>query len=299
MRAVHRTALPLLYSASLSALWAVHVLSLRGSRLALPLWVAVVVVESMVRLGLEQFGGRLVSAQLPRESAAFLDEHTRTVSSYSIARRAYYLGLAGVCWFVCGIGTVVLFAWLGASLRARVDVLARVAVAVAELPASVRTLVCFLGLDLWSYFRHRIEHMRGERGVLYRWVHRFHHLPEEMNMYTGSQVHPIESVLVFAVPCFALGALGWERWELLFLLTLFLVITMPQHLNSGFSAGPFAVLFHGPEAHTRHHSVDYEQRNANYADCLTLWDRLFGTYVAPGPAPFPGPFGPGVERSSG
>ncbi len=34
-----------------------------------------------------------------------------------------------------------------------------------------------------------------------------------------------------------------------------------------------------PDMHRVHHSVIAAERNSNYGFCLSLWDRLFGTYV--------------------
>jgi sterol desaturase/sphingolipid hydroxylase (fatty acid hydroxylase superfamily) len=291
--------LPGIYASSLSAMLAVYVLERDDSPLATPLWIGAVLAEATALFGLEMVGARICAGLVPPDDAAFLASQEARVRGYAVSRRAYYLGQAAMCWFVTGIATVVLSAWLGAAARAHASVLQRAAAVVTGAHPALRIGVAFLLLDLWSYGRHRLEHARGETGVLYRWVHGWHHRPEAMDLYTGSQVHPLEAVLVFAVPCFVYAALGWQRWELLYLFTLFLVITAPQHQDSGFSAGPFGVVFHGPEVHNRHHSVRFEERNTNFADCLALWDRLFGTYVPPGHTPFRGPFGPGSPRASG
>lgn len=91
---------------------------------------------------------------------------------------------------------------------------------------------------------------RGSRSCQ---VHPLHHTPTEMNVWTGMVVHPVEALLVLALP----------------------------------------VLANGPEAQTLHHSVRLGERNADSADCLTLWERLFGTYRKATSEVFRGPCGPG------
>jgi sterol desaturase/sphingolipid hydroxylase (fatty acid hydroxylase superfamily) len=57
-----------------------------------------------------------------------------------------------------------------------------------------------------------------------------------------------------------------------------------SHFNVDSRAGWFNNIFMGTELHRFHHSVDVNQAK-NYAATFTFWDRLFGTYRHPGPAP--------------
>jgi len=219
----------------------------------------------------------------------FQDERLRHGIGHLFRLRA---GLDGfVCWILCGLSTVALVSWAGASLRASSAPLGSFADIVSALPAPVRILGGWLLLDAWSYCRHRLEHANDETGLLWRFVHRRHHAPIEMNLWHGSIVHPLESVLVFALPSFVLACLGFATWELNFVFTLFLLTALPQHLNSGFPAGVVGAILQGPEAHTRHHTVDRAGRRLNLGDCFTFWDRLFGTWQRPESSVFPGPFG--------
>lgn len=289
----HRV-LPVYYVASVATLFAAAAVHAASPALTDALVVGTVAVGSGAMLALERAGAAWFAGRLPGEAGRYLAAQSATLTrGHSWALRAAYLAQAVACWFVVGVATVLAARAGGAAVHDRVAALDGASRALAAWPAVARVLAAFAALDAWSYLRHRAEHADGERGVLWRRVHRRHHVPTEMNLWTGMIVHPVEAVLVFALPTFALGALGYARWEATLLFALFLMLTMPQHMNSGWTAGAAAAWIHGPEAHTAHHAADREARNANYADCLTVWDRLFGTWRAPSREVFRGPFGPG------
>lgn len=285
---VRHLALPAYYLAGVGSLGAAAT-----ARAAAPARTDLVVAATLAALSatvlvMEVAGAHWFARQVPGDEGRYLAAQRDGVTrGLSAAQRARYLAQAIACWLVAGITTVLAAHAGGAAIAGHPTG------PFAAWPPALRLLAAFVALDGWSYARHRLEHAGGERGPLWRWVHRWHHTPTEMNLWTGMVVHPAESVLVFAAPTFAFGALGYARWEVLLLFGLFLVVTMPQHMNSGWTAGVFGAVLHGPEAHTAHHSANRVERNANYADCLTLWDRLFGTWRPPSRAVFRGPFGVG------
>lgn len=293
LEALRHRALPAYYVVSVTALTVAAVVHEANARLSDALVVGAVAFGSGAMMALERVGASRFSRRLSGDAARYLAAQVETLTrEHSWTMRATYIAQAVACWFVVGIATVVAANAGGAALRERVETLGDLSRALARWPEALRVATAFVALDAWSYLRHRAEHAHGERGVLWRLVHRRHHEPTAMNLWTGMIVHPIEAVLVFAVPTFAMGALGYARWESTLLFALFLVVTMPQHMNSGWTSGAFGAWIHGPEAHTAHHAADFSARNANYADCLTLWDRLFGTYRAASREVFLGPFGP-------
>lgn len=291
--ALRHRVLPVYYVASVAALLAAVLVHDAHPAWTDALVVGTVVVGSSAVMALERLGASWFARRMPGDAGRYLAAQVATLTrGHSWAMRAAYIAQAVACWFVVGIATVLAARAGGAALGERVAALGGASRALATGPAVARVLAAFVALDAWSYLRHRMEHAGGERGALWRWVHRRHHEPTEMNLWTGMIVHPVEAVLVFALPTFAMGALGYARWECTLLFALFLVVTMPQHMNSGWTAGAFAAWIHGPEAHTAHHAADVAARNANYADCLTVWDRLFGTYRPASREVFRGPFGP-------
>lgn len=207
------------------------------------------------------------------------------------AERAWLFGQAFLFWIFLGVAVVLGSHFAGHAVLGSMHAFSLLAGWMAAWPPVARMVIAFLLLDLWSYTRHRLEHAAGERNPLWRYIHWRHHVPTDVNLWTGMMIHGMEVILVFAAPCFLFGALGFAQWEVLFLFCIFLTITSPQHMNSGYTSGAFRHIIHGPEAHIRHHAANYKTRNANFADCLTIWDRLFGTFVATGDNIFSGPFG--------
>ncbi len=269
--------------------------------LARVLWIGIATLTANSLFVLEILGTRGFADVLTAgaEKSYLSDQEELLTRGYTLRKRVICMAQAFTCWFFVGILTVVAFQYLGAQLLARSTALQGVAGYLATWPSFVRMGVAFLLLDLWSYWRHRLEHAGHEGGFLWRLVHRWHHTPVEMNMWTGMVVHPIEAILVFALPSVIFGALGFLSWEMLFLFTLFLTVTMPQHMNSGWTSGVFGLFITGPEVHTRHHSLQYAERNTNFADCFPIWDRLFGTYVKSPPTVFPGRSGLTKEARRG
>lgn len=287
LRARH-LALPVYYLTGVGALGAAATVHAANPGATDVFIAATMVALTTVVVAMEVAGARWFARLLPGDEGQYLAAQSEAVTrGVPTAQRARYLAQAIACWFVVGVATVLAAHAGGAALGGGS------AGAIGRWPPALRVLAAFVALDAWSYARHRLEHAGGERGALWRRVHRAHHLPTAMNLWTGMVVHPVEAVLVFAAPTFAFGALGYARWEVMLLFALFLVITMPQHMNSGWTAGPLGAVIHGPEAHTAHHSADAVERNANYADCLTVWDRLGGTYREAGSGVFRGPFGAG------
>lgn len=291
--ALRHRALPVYYVVSVATLLTAAVAHEARPALSNALVLGTAALGSGAMMALERLGASWFARRLSGDVGRYLAAQVETLSrEHSWSLRASCIAQAVACWVVVGLATVVAANAGGAALRERVAALGDASSALATWPELLRVALAFVALDAWSYLRHRAEHARGESGTLWRRVHRRHHEPAAMNLWTGMIVHPIEAVLVFATPTFAMGALGYARWESTLLFVLFLAITMPQHMNSGWTAGAFGAWIHGPEAHTAHHAADFSARNANYADCLTLWDRLFGTYRVASREVFLGPFGP-------
>jgi len=135
----------------------------------------------------------------------------------------------------------------------------------------------FLVLDLLVYGVHRWMH-----AVPFLWrFHALHHSDPDFDVTTSVRVHPGEYLLASAAYWIAVIVLGIPA------------IVMLTHGLSMFAA---AAITHGnirlPEwlervlqpvvitvdLHVIHHSIVYEEANANFGAVLSIWDRIFGTY---------------------
>jgi sterol desaturase/sphingolipid hydroxylase (fatty acid hydroxylase superfamily) len=55
------------------------------------------------------------------------------------------------------------------------------------------------------------------------------------------------------------------------------------HADVPWTLGPLGKVLISPAAHRLHHIRDEALMGANYGNTVTLWDKLFGTYVDPAP----------------
>jgi len=132
-------------------------------------------------------------------------------------------------------------------------------------------------LDLLLYGVHRLMH-----AVPFLWrFHALHHSDPDFDVTTSVRQHPGEYMLTSAVYWIAVIVLGIPA------------IVMLTHGLSQFAT---AAITHGnirlPEwlerllqpvvitvdLHVIHHSIVYEEANANFGAVLSIWDRIFGTY---------------------
>jgi sterol desaturase/sphingolipid hydroxylase (fatty acid hydroxylase superfamily) len=158
---------------------------------------------------------------------------------------------------------------------------AALGVALPSWPISDQWLsfvAAFLLLDFFQYAMHRCQH-----AVPFLWrFHALHHSDPDVDVTTSVRHHPIEYLL----------ASGFY-WVAVLTLDVPVAVVVIQGLTV-FAA---AAITHGnmrlPEwlerllqpvvitldLHLIHHSISYEEANANFGAVLCVWDRLFGTYA--------------------
>ncbi|WP_191083775.1 sterol desaturase family protein [Roseococcus microcysteis] len=146
-----------------------------------------------------------------------------------------------------------------------------------DLPLWVAIPLTVVVFDLLIYFQHRVFHH-----VPWLWrLHRVHHADPEMDATTGVRFHPVEiwlSMVIKIAFAVALGAPpeGILAFEILLnAASLFehAAIRLPPKLDR--ALGWVIVT---PNLHRIHHSERAHETNSHYGFCLSLWDRLFGTW---------------------
>lgn len=168
--------------------------------------------------------------------------------------------------------TTVAFAWLveqhGWGLFNQVD-----------WPAWLEITLSVIVLDIAIYWQHRCFHV-----IPALWpIHRVHHTDTEFDVSLGLRFHPIEILLslLYKLALIALvgvAALGIVIYEIL--LATFALLT---HANVALSPRwdvRLRLLLVTPDWHRVHHSVHRDETDSNYGNILSLWDRLFASYVA-------------------
>ena len=149
-----------------------------------------------------------------------------------------------------------------------------------RLPTNGWMLVsAFAAADCCYYWEHRCAH-RSQ--LLWKLYHAVHHGSTAFTVATAYRVSFINQFVapIFYLPCLLAG------------LDPLLVVTL-QLLNIHYQAwvhteligrlGIIDRIFNTPSNHRMHHSAALRREGANFAGILSVWDRLFGTYVPPEP----------------
>ncbi|MEO7954646.1 MAG: archaeosortase/exosortase family protein [Polaromonas sp.] len=147
-------------------------------------------------------------------------------------------------------------------------------------PLVAQLLLTFLFLDFWRYWEHRLFH---HVPVFWRF-HLVHHSDTQIDVSSSERHHPLEFLLSTAVMLALIGLLGLPAQAVgLYLLTA-TVIALFSHANLRLPDSLECRLnwiLVTPGMHAVHHSDLQSQTDSNYATVLTLWDRLFGSYIDP------------------
>jgi sterol desaturase/sphingolipid hydroxylase (fatty acid hydroxylase superfamily) len=147
------------------------------------------------------------------------------------------------------------------------------------LPAWAAVAAAVVLLDLVIYLQHVLFHAVP---ALMR-LHAVHHADPDFDVTTGIRFHPLEILLSVLLRLAAVAALGAPVLAVLVFEVLLNASAMFNHSNVSLPAWlePWVrgVLV-TPDMHRVHHSVVEAERNSNYGFCLSVWDRLLGTYRA-------------------
>ena len=153
------------------------------------------------------------------------------------------------------------------------------------------TVVVFAAADFAFYVAHRLLH----RIPLLWELHKVHHSAPVLTPFTVFRRHPgdvlfdgVVSGIVLGLVYGALGYAGGSAVDgytilgvnaLLFAALLFGFNLQHSHVWLRF--GPLERVLVSPAAHHLHHSDRAEHFDRNFGNLLSIWDRLFGTWLSP------------------
>ena len=146
------------------------------------------------------------------------------------------------------------------------------------LPSWLEILIAIVLLDFALWLQHVITH---KVPVLWRF-HRVHHADRDLDASSALRFHPIEiafsatfklAVVVLLGPAI-LAAVVFEVILNAGAMFNHANLSIPRRVDCALRA--FIVT---PDMHRVHHSVHRRDHDTNYGFCLSLWDRLFGTYT--------------------
>ena len=149
---------------------------------------------------------------------------------------------------------------------------------VLSLPYLVSILISILLLDVLIYAQHVVFHK-----VHWLWrFHRMHHSDTHIDVTTGIRFHPIEIILSLLIKFTAIIIFGVPAVAIIIFEITLNATAMITHSNLNVPLRLDKLLrwiFVTPDMHRIHHSVHRDETDSNYGFNLSIWDRLFGTYI--------------------
>ncbi len=146
-----------------------------------------------------------------------------------------------------------------------------------SLPTWMNFVLAFVLFDLWMYLWHVLLH----KGPLWR-LHRMHHSDTEMDTTTALRFHPIEIVISTTARLAVLPLLGLDLIHLVVYEMCLQPVIFFHHSNWSLPEKIDSILrlfIVTPNMHRVHHSQILKETNSNYSSILSIWDRVFGSFI--------------------
>lgn len=146
------------------------------------------------------------------------------------------------------------------------------------LPFWLEVAAAVLLLDFAIYLQHLLMHRVP---LLWR-LHRVHHADLDIDLTTGSRFHTIEIVVSMLIKWAVIAALGPALLAVLIFEILLNGMALFNHANVSMPRALDRVLRYllvTPDMHRVHHSILRNETDSNFGFNLSLWDRVFGTYI--------------------
>ncbi|MBQ0724413.1 MAG: sterol desaturase family protein [Cycloclasticus sp.] len=147
-----------------------------------------------------------------------------------------------------------------------------------NVPFALSLLLSIIALDLVIYLQHVMVHAVP---TLWR-LHRVHHADPDFDVTTGARFHPIEIILSMLIKFATIVVLGPPIVAVIIFEVVLNAMAMFNHANVKLPLAFDRVLrliIVTPDMHRVHHSVEDNEANSNFGFNLSIWDRVFGTYI--------------------
>lgn len=147
-----------------------------------------------------------------------------------------------------------------------------------SLPFFVSVLLSIVAMDFIIYLQHVLVHAVP---ALWR-LHRVHHADLDFDVTTGSRFHTIEIILSMLIKFATIVVLGPPVVAVVFFEVILNGMAMFNHSNVRLPLGldrALRMIVVTPDMHRVHHSVEDNETNSNFGFNLSVWDRIFGTYI--------------------
>ncbi|NOQ93748.1 MAG: sterol desaturase family protein [Methylophaga sp.] len=149
---------------------------------------------------------------------------------------------------------------------------------VVELPTWLHFVLGVVLLDLAIYGQHRASHRWA---WLWR-LHKVHHTDLDFDVTTAVRFHPVEIMLSMCYKSLCILIIGVEPVVVLAFEIILSSCALFNHSNVKI---PLAVdkglrlILVTPDMHRVHHSTLQTETDSNYGFSISIWDRLFASYI--------------------
>lgn len=147
-----------------------------------------------------------------------------------------------------------------------------------NLPFWFAFFVSFIVLDFAVW----LSHVASHKIPMFWRIHRMHHSDIDFDVTTAIRFHPIEIILSMIWKYAVVLALGAPAASVLVFEIVLNGGAMFNHSNFKLPLGVDRILrlfIVTPDMHRVHHSIQRRETDSNYGFNLSIWDRLFGTYI--------------------
>ncbi|MDX5350023.1 MAG: sterol desaturase family protein [Paracoccaceae bacterium] len=147
-----------------------------------------------------------------------------------------------------------------------------------DWPAWVELVLAVLILDLAIWAQHLVTH----KVPLFWRFHRVHHADRDFDVTTALRFHPVEIAASALLKVGVVYLIGPAALAVLVFEILLNATAMFNHANLRLPAWLdrlVRLVLVTPDMHRVHHSVHRAEHDSNYGFALSVWDRIFGTYV--------------------
>lgn len=145
-----------------------------------------------------------------------------------------------------------------------------------DAPFWLEMLGCFIILDFVIYAQHVAFHRAG-----FLWpLHATHHAEQTLDVSSGLRFHPFEALVSLAFKAAAILAWGVHPVCVIIFEILLSSASLFTHANIDLGRwdARLQAVFVTPDMHRLHHSRLHDESRRNFGFCLSVWDKIFGTY---------------------
>lgn len=146
-------------------------------------------------------------------------------------------------------------------------------------PSWLEFVLAIVLLDMLIYWQHVASH---HIPILWR-LHKVHHADRDIDTTTGIRFHPVEIILSMVYKIICVVLLGPAVVAVILFEVILNGCALFNHANVRLPESADKMIRRflvTPDMHRVHHSVIVRETNSNYGFSLSIWDRLFGSYIA-------------------